>query len=68
MITPQSRPPAVPPTFAIRAASLIPHSEVILLESGHFLPLSEPETIARELLRFFGVSRCPQSHLPAAAD
>ena len=64
----RKRDPAVPPTFAIRVPSLIPRSEVILLESGHFLPLSEPATIARGLLRFFGVSRCPQSHLPAAAD
>jgi pimeloyl-ACP methyl ester carboxylesterase len=62
------RDAAVPPTFATRAANLIPESELILLDSGHFLPLSEPAAIARELLRFFGASRCPQSQLLAAAD
>jgi pimeloyl-ACP methyl ester carboxylesterase len=62
------RDAAVPPAFATRAARLIPESEVILLDSGHFLPMSEPATIAHELLRFFGASRCPQSQLPAAAD
>lgn len=62
------RDAAVPPTFATRAASLIPESEVIFLDCGHFLPLNEPGTIARELLRFFPVGCCPQSGLPAAAD
>ena len=62
------RDAAVPATFAERAASLIPESQLILLDSGHFLPMSEPATIARELLRFFGVSRCAGSQLPAAAD
>jgi pimeloyl-ACP methyl ester carboxylesterase len=62
------RDSAVPPAFATRAASLIPDSEVVLLDCGHFLPLSEPVTIASELLRFFTLSRCTQSQLPAAAD
>lgn len=62
------RDATVPSTFAMRAASLIPASEVILLESGHFLPLSEPETIARELVRFFGADHRTESQLPAAAD
>jgi pimeloyl-ACP methyl ester carboxylesterase len=48
---------AVPVSFAARAASLIPESEVIFLESGHFLPLNEPATVARELLRFFDEHR-----------
>jgi pimeloyl-ACP methyl ester carboxylesterase len=47
------RDSAVPQAFAARAASLIPDSEAILLDSGHFLPVTEPETIARELVRFF---------------
>lgn len=59
---------AVPPAFATRAAKLIPESELILLDSGHFLPMCEPVAIARELLRFFAASRCPQAQLPAAAD
>jgi len=62
------RDAAVPPAFATRAASLIPDSEVIFLDCGHFLPLSEPATIAQELLRFFAAGRCLQSQLPAAAD
>jgi pimeloyl-ACP methyl ester carboxylesterase len=62
------RDAAVPPVFATRAASLIPDSEVIFLDSGHFLPLSEPTIIARELLRFFVSRHCPQSELAAAAD
>ncbi len=62
------RDSAVPPAFATRAASLIPESAVIFLDCGHFLPLSEPAAIARELLRFFTVSRSPQSQSPVAAD
>jgi pimeloyl-ACP methyl ester carboxylesterase len=48
-----SKDAAVPKTFALRAAHLIPDSEVILLDSGHFLPLSDPGVIADELSRFF---------------
>jgi pimeloyl-ACP methyl ester carboxylesterase len=62
------RDAAVPPAFATRAASLIPESEVMLLNSRHFLPLSESATIARELLRFLGAKCCPQSQFPAAVD
>jgi pimeloyl-ACP methyl ester carboxylesterase len=51
------RDAAVPQAFATRAATLIPDSEVLLLDSGHFLPISESTTIARELLRFFGMNR-----------
>lgn len=47
------RDPAVPPEFAGRAAKLIPRSEVILLDAGHFLPMTEPTAVARELARFF---------------
>jgi len=52
-----TRDTAVPPAFAKRAAELIPESELIFLDSGHFLPMSEPESIARELLRFFASNR-----------
>jgi pimeloyl-ACP methyl ester carboxylesterase len=48
-----SKDRAVPEAFAKRAKGLIPNSEVMLLNSGHFLPLSEPQIIARELCRFF---------------
>lgn len=51
-----SKDPAVPEEFASRAKSLIPNSEVILLNAGHFLPLHEPQIIAKELCRFFASS------------
>jgi pimeloyl-ACP methyl ester carboxylesterase len=60
------RDTAVPPAFAARAASLIPDSEAILLDSGHFLPMSEPAVIARELLRFFDQAGA-QGHYPEPA-
>jgi hypothetical protein len=43
----------VPEAFARRVSDLLPDSELILLDSGHFLPLHEPRIIARELLRCF---------------
>jgi haloalkane dehalogenase len=61
-----TRDAAVPPAFAKRAAELIPDSEVILLDSGHFLPMSDPVPIARELLRFFAVDHQPEFQFPAA--
>ena len=59
-----TRDTAVPAAFATRAAELIPDSELIFLDSGHFLPMSEPEPIARKLSRFFAADRqheCQQS-------
>jgi pimeloyl-ACP methyl ester carboxylesterase len=61
-----TRDAAVPVALATRAAGLIRDSELILLDSGHFLPLNRPAHIARELLDFF--SSCQrQFHLPAIA-
>lgn len=48
-----SRDPVVPDAFARRVSDLVPDSELILLDSGHFLPLHEPRVIAQELMRFF---------------
>lgn len=48
-----SQDPAVPEQFALRASKLIPNSKIILLNSGHFLPMNEPTAIADELLSFF---------------
>jgi pimeloyl-ACP methyl ester carboxylesterase len=45
---------AMPETFARRATALIPQSKVIMVDSGHFIPLSNPEVVAAELLGFFG--------------
>jgi pimeloyl-ACP methyl ester carboxylesterase len=49
-----SRDKAVPEHFAQRAGALIPQSKVIMVDSGHFIPLNNPEVVATELLRFFG--------------
>jgi haloalkane dehalogenase len=48
-----SKDPAVPEAFARRASEMIPHSRLVLLNAGHFLPLQEPGRIAQELQRFF---------------
>jgi pimeloyl-ACP methyl ester carboxylesterase len=48
-----SRDPAIPEAFARRASVLIPHSKLIMVDSGHFIPLNNPEVVAGELLRFF---------------
>jgi pimeloyl-ACP methyl ester carboxylesterase len=48
-----SRDQAVPEKFAWRASGLIPHSRVVMVDSGHFIPLSRPDVVASELLRFF---------------
>jgi pimeloyl-ACP methyl ester carboxylesterase len=44
---------AVPEQFAQRASALIPQSKVLVVDSGHFIPLSNPEIVAGELRRFF---------------
>jgi pimeloyl-ACP methyl ester carboxylesterase len=55
-----SRDKAVPEQFAQRACALIPQSKVIMVDSGHFIPLNNPEVVATELLSFFG-GTTPQS-------
>jgi pimeloyl-ACP methyl ester carboxylesterase len=45
---------AVPEIFARRASSLIPQSKVIMVDSGHFIPLNCPEVVATQLPSFFG--------------
>jgi len=45
---------AIPEIFARRASALIPQSRVVMVDSGHFIPLNNPEAVATELLRFFG--------------
>jgi pimeloyl-ACP methyl ester carboxylesterase len=49
-----SRDKAVPEHFAQRACALIPQSKIVMVDSGHFIPLNNPEVVAAELLRFFG--------------
>lgn len=51
-----SRDTAVPELFAQRASALIPQSKVVMVDSGHFIPLNNPEVVANELLSFFGAA------------
>ena len=48
-----SRDQAVPEQFAQRASALIPRSKVVKVDSGHFIPLNNPEVVATELRSFF---------------
>jgi pimeloyl-ACP methyl ester carboxylesterase len=45
---------AIPHLFAKRAAALIPKSRVVIVDSGHYLPLNRPEVLAHEMREFFG--------------
>jgi haloalkane dehalogenase len=64
-----SKDPAVPQCFATRASQLIPNSENILLDAGHFLPMSEPALIANRLMSFLknGSVPVPDPWTPAVA-
>jgi len=55
-----SKDPVVPEAFARRVSDLVPDSKLILLDSGHFLPLHEPRAIAEELKRFFNSHHQPE--------
>lgn len=48
-----SHDPVVPEGFARRASALIPRSKCVVVDSGHFIPLNNPEVVAAKLLRFF---------------
>lgn len=45
--------PAIPFAFAQRTYSLIRNSELVTLDSGHFIPLEQPKLVASNLLDFF---------------
>jgi pimeloyl-ACP methyl ester carboxylesterase len=47
----------LPVTFAERAASLIPHSKMVTLDAGHFMPLDKPKEVAACLRSFFAENR-----------
>jgi pimeloyl-ACP methyl ester carboxylesterase len=47
----------LPVSFAERAASLIPHSKVVTLDAGHFIPLDKPKDVATCLRSFFAENR-----------
>jgi pimeloyl-ACP methyl ester carboxylesterase len=44
---------AIPEAFALRASALMPNASMITLESGHFIPLHQPEPVATGLADFF---------------
>jgi len=50
---------AVPQLFAERASALIPQSRMLVVDSGHFIPLSNPEMAAAEMCSFLGTSAIP---------
>ena len=56
---------AVPESFAKRASALIPNCRMVTLDSGHFIPLNNPEHVASELLRFFDPARAEESRCQA---
>ncbi len=47
----------LPASFARRAASLIPQSRVVTLDTGHFIPLEKPKDVADCLRSFFTENR-----------
>jgi hypothetical protein len=54
----------LPAAFAERAASLIPQSSVVTLDTGHFIPLEKPNDVADCLRSFFAENRTTMD-LPA---
>jgi pimeloyl-ACP methyl ester carboxylesterase len=44
---------AIPEAFARRASALMPNASMVTLESGHFIPLHQPEPVANGLAGFF---------------
>jgi pimeloyl-ACP methyl ester carboxylesterase len=43
----------LPAAFAERAASLIPRSDIVTVDAGHFIPLERPSEVAASLADFF---------------
>jgi pimeloyl-ACP methyl ester carboxylesterase len=43
---------AIPCQFAARAGSLIPHAQALILDAGHFFPLSYPEAFCQIVAAF----------------
>ena len=48
-----SRDVTIPATFALRASKLMPNARMITVDSGHFLPIHQPESIANGIAGFF---------------
>jgi pimeloyl-ACP methyl ester carboxylesterase len=61
-----ARDPAIPAAFARRASELIPNASMITLDTGHFIPLSQPEPVAARLAGFFGNHSAPSANVACA--
>jgi pimeloyl-ACP methyl ester carboxylesterase len=48
-----SRDQAIPSSFSRRARNLIPNSELVYVDAGHFIPLNRPGFVARQLIEVF---------------
>jgi pimeloyl-ACP methyl ester carboxylesterase len=52
----------LPASFAQRAASLIPVSKVVTLDTGHFIPVDKPTDVAASLRSFFEENNTAMDH------
>jgi len=57
---------AIPEAFARRASTLMPNASLVTLDSGHFIPLQQPEPVATGLAGFFDL-HTPISGMVACA-
>lgn len=62
------RDPAVPASFARRASTLRPNARLLTLDSGHFLPLNQPEAVASSLAGFFAPATLEGRESPAGSE
>jgi pimeloyl-ACP methyl ester carboxylesterase len=61
-----SQDEVIPEEFARRASMLMPNASMVTVESGHFIPLHQPEPVAARLSCFFG-DRSPKADFQAEA-
>jgi pimeloyl-ACP methyl ester carboxylesterase len=48
-----SRDVTIPGAFALRASKLMPNARMVTVDSGHFIPIHQPESIAKGIAGFF---------------
>jgi len=58
----------LPAEFVERAASIIPISRVVDLDTGHFIPLERPGDVASSLSTFFAENRAAMAVSPLACN
>ena len=61
-----SQDPAIPEAFARRASEMIPNASMVTLDSGHFIPLDQPDPVAARLAGFFDHHSFLQSEVACA--